>query len=544
MSISYEEVYGNLKPMLADNVTRMALVELLKIKNKSREVVPFKLNRIQRRMALDRTGSDIYVKPRQVGASEWLLADAAIETALMPGTTTIIIAYEEEATKRLLSKADWFFDSLETECLGDFPWMGAPHHTAEYKKTFRFFKERGNSKSGLWGPPSTLYIASARSFVIARGDSYHNVIADEFAYWPVPEKLFELLGGRTPDSRIAILSTPNGEMNQFHEMYETAVERALTKDNVYTAHFYPWFHHEEYSLIANSEQALEIDQCTPLEDLDSDEIALTQVQGLTEEQIRWRRFKAAEMEQMRKLGETRVLFSQEFPEDDNTCFLSFGDMAYDAMRLDEMLKECKRPVTQFLNADIWYPPEVNLRYLISIDPGEGRKSMTAITVWHFHTKIEKEAPVDYAVHCATIHGLYSPERTAQLAKRLGEYYNWACVAPESNIGTLAILLKNYPVRYMLKDPLSGRLMGTFGWPTTGRSKPLMTNELRMMLPRITCHDARIVKEIRNMRVDPHNELRIFSTGLDDLHDAACIAMICRESRKTRKGFAFSAARKG
>ena len=540
MSINYEAVFDNLRPMLKDNVTRMAMVAMLKITDKRRAIVPFKLNRIQKRMALDRTGSDIYVKPRQVGASEFLLADATIETALMPGTTTIIVAYEEEATKRLLSKADWFFESLQEECLQDFPWMGTRDHTAEYKKTFRFFKDRTNSKSGQWGPPSVLYIASARSFVIARGDSYHNVIADEFAYWPQPEKLFELLGGRTPDSRFAILSTPNGEMNQFHEMYETALEHVLLGDNVYTAHFFPWYAHEEYSLSANSEQALLVDQVSPLPDLDSDEQSLMISQGLTEEQIRWRRFKSSEMEQMRRLGETRILFSQEFPEDDTTCFLTFGDMAYDAPVLDDMFKTARPPIRTFLNADIWVEPVAGENYLMTIDPGEGRKSMTAITIWKFWTDNEGR---DYAIHCATIHGLYPPERTAELARAIGAYYNWARVAPEVNISTLAILLKQYPNKYMLKDPLTGRYLGTFGWPTTPRSKPLMTNELRMMLPRITCHDGRIIKEIRNMRVDQNNELRVISTGLDDLHDSVCIAMMCRETRKPRKGFAFSTARR-
>ncbi|KKN24415.1 hypothetical protein LCGC14_0894850 [marine sediment metagenome] len=527
--------------MLEDNATRMALVEMLTIKNKRRAIVPFKLNYIQRRMALERTGSDIYVKPRQVGASEFLLADATIETALMPGTTTIIVAYEEEATKRLLAKADWFFESLQSECLQDFPWMGTRDHKAEYKKTFKFYKERGSDKSGQWGPPSVLYIASARSFVIARGDSYHNVIADEFAYWPQPEKLFELLGGRTPDSRFAILSTPNGEMNQFREMYETALEHILLGDNVYTAHFFPWFVHEEYTLSANSEQALKIDQVSPLLDLDSDETSMMASQRLTEDQIRWRRFKSSEMEQMRQHGETRILFSQEFPEDDTTCFLTFGDMAYDAPILDDMFKASKKPERSFLKADIWYEPENDVKYLVAIDPGEGRTSMTAITVWTFDR--DKEG-FDYAKHCATIHGLYPPERTAELVRGIAAYYNWAVVAPEVNISTLAILLKNYPNKYMLKDPLTGRRLGTFGWPTTPSSKPLMTNELRMMLPRVTCHDSRIIKEIRNMRVDQSNENRVISTGLDDLHDSVCIAMICREARATRKGFAFSAARKG
>ncbi len=535
MSITSEKHFVRIAEDL-DNDKRFWIEDLLSIRNKQRRVVDFKLNNIQRQMCADSTNSDIYVKPRQVGASEYFIADITLDTVLRPGTTSIIVAYEEEATKRLLAKSDFFYMS---DKLQKMPYYPTRNHDSEDKKTFHWYKNKDNKHAGQYAPPSTLYIASARSFVIARGDAYHNIIADEFAYWPYPEKLFELLGGRTPDSKLRILSTPNGEDNQFFEMYYTAIMKALTGDNVYTAHFYSWMMHEEYSIGPDDIQALAKDKISPLVGIDSDELALI-ANGCTENQIRWRRFKMAEMAQMHITGETRILFSQEFPENDQTCFHSYGDMAYPADVLNDKLKECRPALRRHLSASIWYEPEQNGKYLIAVDPGMGRQSMTAITVWQFFTD---EGGHDVARHCATIHGLYTPEQTKPLVWELGKFYNWALLAPENNIGTLVILLKDYPVKYLLKDPVSGRPSMTFGWVTTNKSKPIMIDELRMMLPRMQIHDARILKEIRNMRVDPTREDRVLSTGLDDLHDSACIAMMCRSTRQARKGFAFSYSRK-
>lgn len=511
--------------------------QFLTIRSKQREVVPFILNPIQAHMAAHRTNSDIFVKPRQVGASEYFIADVSIETFFVPGTTTIIVAYEEEATKRLLTKADYFYNHLLTGELSEY--LPTRNHDSEYKKTFHWYKDKDNPKAGQIHPPSTLYIASARSFVIARGDAYHNIIADEFAYWPNPEKLVELLGGRTPGSRLVILSTPNGEDNQFCEMYQVSKQKELTGDNVYKAHFYPWFAHPEYALSVDNPDTLERDRVSPLTDLDSDELSLMD-KGITEQQIRWRRFKVAEMEQMRELGETRTFFSQEFPEDDQTCFLSFGDMAYSAEILNEKLRTCVPPKKHLLFADIWYEPEEQGKYLVSVDPGLARQSMTAITVWQFFVDNDGH---DVAKHCATIHGLYEPERTKTLVWDIAKHYNWATVAPENNLGTLAILLKDYPNKYLLKDPISGRPTMIFGWYTNGKTKPIMVNELQMMLPRMIIHDARIIKEIRNMRIDPTREERVISTGLDDLHDSTCIAMMCRPRRRVNTGFAFNYGRR-
>jgi len=526
---------GNLKESLKRN-KREFIETFLTIKDKGRNIVPFKLNPIQADMATTRTNSDIYVKPRQVGASEYFIADVLCETVIVPGTNSVLIAYEEETTKRLLSKADFFFNRLD-----GYEWDGLPtrYHDSEFKKTFRYYEERNNPKSSQFAPPSTLYIASARSFVMARGDAYHNIIADEFAFWPYPDKLVEVLGGRTPDSRIIILSTPNGEENQFCEMYRTACEKMLTNENVYTPHFYTWLQHPEYVLSPDDTLTLSKDRVSPLEDITPEEYALMEgVWQASEEQIRWRRYKIAEVEQLRRMGETRVLFSQEFPEDDTTCFITFGDMVYDGEILAEKLKTAFPAPHHMFNVDIWELPQEGQKYLISVDPGVGKQSMTAITVWRFEFD---ESGDEKAIHCATCWGLYGAERTNDCARNLGKFYNWGTISTEANIETLAILLKGYPNLYRRRDLQTGKPSLDIGWVTTAKTKPIMVNELMMMLPNMEIHDERIIKEIRNMRYD--NNERVRSAGFDDLHDSAAIAMITRQSRPMTTGLIFNYGRK-
>ena len=529
MSTNYEAELETRRALLKN--IKVLIEQTLSIKDKHRNIVPFILNSIQTDMCRTLTGRDIFVKPRQVGASELFIAMVLLETLLIPGTNSIIIAYEEEATKRLLAKSDFFYESLAAKNYSFIPERRAD---SEYKKTFKFIDSSGK----MWGPTSSFYISSARSFVVARNDTYHNVIADEFAFWPDSTKLVEVLGGVPQDGNVYILSTPNGEENSHCEMYRTAKEKALLGENVYTSHFYAWFQHPEYRLTVKNRDTLNRDRCSPLKDLDTDEVYLMEEMNLDEEQIRWRRYKTAEIEQLRRTGETRSLFQQEFPEDDDKCFMMSGDMAYDSYYINELAKTAKRPVFNIHDADVFYPPKIGLTYTISVDPGLGKRSMTGIEVWHFYFD---ENNKEVAQHCATAHGLWGPEQTAEIVRSLGAYYNDALLASEANIETLLILLKDYPNMYYRRDLISGRVSGEIGWLTTGKSKPIMMEELARMLPNMVCHDIRIIKEIRGMRYN--DKEKAVSEGFDDLHDAACIAMICRQNKPTRRGLVGNYGRK-
>ena len=481
---------------------------LLEIENKERQLVPFKLNPIQSDMIAKSTGRDIYVKPGQIGASSVIIADYIVDVITVPGTVAVIISYDEFIAGRLLNKAQMFYDALKERV----PSIPAMHHKSTNEKTFP--KVHGS-----------FYIGSARSFMFGRGETIHRLLIDEFAFWQPgdAERIAIPTIQRVPLSgRAAVVSTPNGEDNEFCEMYKAAKEGIDVGKSVFTPHFYTWLMHPEYAISAGSPYALPGDNVDKL-DLTPDEEKLHIVHGATDDQIRWRRRKIAEMESMRLTGETRLLFPQEYPEDDVSCFLQAGDIVYDLGRINDLAKTCYPAAWSNLGAEVWYPPEAGLKYLIGIDPGLGKESKSVATVWTFTDDVFK--------HCATLAGLYPPEIMAQKTMELGFWYNTATLAGEANI-EFVNYIKDYPNVYYQQDIITGRPTQKLGWLTTPRTKIYMITELNRNLAKIICHDNRIVSQLKNIRW--YNS-RPVSLGSDDFHDSAAIAIVCRESLPTEIG---------
>ena len=481
---------------------------LLQIEDKERDLVQFKLNPIQKDIIGTATGRDIYVKPAQVGFSSVSIADYLVDALTIRGTVAVIVSYNDFISGRLLRKAQLFYDILKSRV----PSIPDLHHRSTSEKTFPDMH-------------SSFYIGSAGSFAFGRGETIHDLLLDEYAFWQPGDAQRIALPTiqRVPLSgRVRIGSTPNGEDNDFCEMYKAAKEGKDIGKSVFTAHFYPWTQHPEYQLDKDSPYALPADNISPLQ-YSEDELKLVNNYNTTEEQIRWRRRKIAEVESMRRSGETRLLFSQEYPENDIDCFLAAGDMVYDIDNVNRLAKECYPAPYSFQSAQVWYPPQQGKRYLIGIDPGLGKESKSVATVWHFAD--------DKFTHCATLGGLYVPDIMAGKVIELGGYYNKALLAAESNI-EFVTHIKNYPNLYYRQDILSGKVSNHIGWQTSRGNKQYMITELNRNLTKIITHDNIFVSQLRNLRY--YGE-KIISIGSDDYHDSAAIAIVCRDSMPITRG---------
>src|SRR3989304_8224297 len=123
-----------------------------------------------------------------------------------------------------------------------------------------------------------------------------------------------------------------------------------------------------------------------------------------------------------------LLFHQEFPEDDVSCFISTGDQYYDIPTLDKIAKDCHPPIESLNNLDIWFKPEKGKQYIVAIDPGQARVRQTSIVVVCFDLD-------DYGNYrpklCARDAGLYLPELTARKATMASDYYNRAMITWEA-----------------------------------------------------------------------------------------------------------------
>jgi len=511
-----------LKLLLDDRV--LFKETLMSIDDKERRRVPFKLNPIQLDVNKTRTGRDVYVKPAQVGFSSDIISDYLIDCLTVPSTTAVIISYDDFMTGRLLRKAHAFHRNLKDKI----PTIDRLVHKSTQEMTF----ERLGS---------SFYISSAGSFTGVRGDIIHKLFLDEYAFWPLgsAERVMAAAMQRVPlvpGTSVDIGSTPNGEGNDFFETYMAAKEGKEVGKSIFTAHFYPWFIHPEYMMAMDSLFVLPGDSIFPLQNIDTSESLLLrrfEEMGMTEEEahdkIRWRRYKKAEVASLHRSGKTQLLFQQEYPEDDVSCFLSAGDAVYDHQVLNDLAGNCFPAPIHKLFADIWEEPKAGINYLIAVDPGVGKVSDAVATVWTFTEE-------DF-FHHATLGGLYEGPDMAEKVTALAEYYNHAVIANEDAL-EFNNYIKTYPNLYYRTDIESGRVFNKIGWATTTKTKPFMIAEVNRHMLKLRTHDIRVIEQCKNIRwVEGARGSRAVAVGADDYHDSMAIGICCRESIPVERGFA-------
>lgn len=511
---------------------RRKLIEtLVPIEDKDRQLVPFIFNPIQADMHETATGRDVYVKPAQVGGTSYFICDFLLDCLTIPGTTSVIISYDEFITGRLLRKAQSFYENLATQA----PSLPVQWKKSTYEKTYIFEDSLGVKRG-----ESSFYIASAKGFAMPRGEPIHDLLLDELAFWPegAAEEVFAASLNRVPlvgSTKVKALSTPNGEDNDFYELYQAAKEGKQYGKSIFTSHFYTWMMLPEYSMLSTSQFALPGDESSVLQDLTTDEIKLLlviQKMGFSMEEahnkLRWRRYKIAEAMSLRRSGETRLLFSQEYPEDDVTCFQSAADQWYPSEEINRLAKDCYPAEVYHLGADVWYPPEEGHKYLMSIDPGLGKQSDSVATVWEF-TELEYK-------HCATFAGKYAGKEMADKCFPIARWYNNARITNEDALDITSHLVP-YGNLYYRTDPITGIQSKNIGWLTTPLTKVYMCNEFSRSLPLLKIHDIRIISQCRNIREGKsRGRLIPISVGEDDFHDSAIIAIVCRDSVSFEAGF--------
>lgn len=483
---------------------RKYIENTMSIVDRDMNTVPFGFNYSQNHYWPNRTRRDIILKAGQLGFTSIIGADFLHDCITIPGTVSVIVAYEEFITQRILNRVKFFESTIPKEIKPEL------YHRSSYELTWPEIN-------------STLYIGSARSYTFGRGERLTNFLGTEIAFWPDPKRIMDAVLQRA--NRVILESTPFGEGTYYHEV----CQEAIGGNSIWTMHFYPWWFGEYNTLPPSSDLALPKDRITPLtyttEELDLIE-QVKEVYGmqLTEGNIRWRR---------QKINELKENFWFEHPEDIDSCFYTTSEMYFDKDTLDEMAKRCRPPLMQHNNADIWYLPEDGVLYHIGSDPTVGEVNNAAALVWCFK--------YDKPVHCATLYGRWEPYVFAEKLKALGYYYHTAMNAVEANNPGIAVLqaMQDYPNLYRRQDIITGIEKGQLGWLTTDSSKSYMMSvfhKYHMMVdgePGIITHDIRLVREARNMR---HYGLKVISTGTDDIFMAAAVGLVTKEAKPIKRGF--------
>lgn len=515
------------RELIADK--RRFIETLLVVENKQRQRVPFIYNPIQVDVDMSSTGMDIWVKPSSVGFSTERINNRLVDTLTNPGTNMVLVAYEDFITERLLNKVQFTYNHLESLRIPGFPEI---HHDSTYEKTFRFYID------GRLASTSSVYIASARSKTAGRAEVIHHLLLDEHAFYipAATENIIAPAMARVPpEGTVDSFSTPNGEENEFHDWYVAA----KAGNSIFTAHFYPWFIHPEYVIHLGDPRIKDILETDKEEfSLTADEEKLMFANDLTFSHIRWRRRMILIMDSLRRKGESRTLFPQEFPEDDTSCFLSTGEMWYDHEFIEDIGKTCYEAPHKMDGLNVWYRPErteegvPTKQYLVIIDPGQEKITQSVISVMTF----ERDALGNIIpIWCARDAGWYGPEVTWAKACKISDYYHRAEIVWEANSHGIAIsvLGKNRRPIYFRKDIVNEKPTMVPGWLTTPSTKPYMMQQVTKFLPNMVCHDIELVRQLRNFR-KVGGKLEI--VGLDDIHDTLAIGLAVHNPNPVKRGY--------
>ena len=402
--------------------------KFMSIPDKDGISVPFHLNKVQKIVleTLLKYHRIIIVKARQMGCSTGISGFFLATCETKPNTVAIVVSHEEFATQRLLDKVKFFEKSIPDEC--KFPL----HHKSTYEMSWEELN-------------CSFYIGSARATTIARGDIIHLCHLSEPAFYPT-DRAEALMAGVTEavpmSGYLALESTPNGRAGKFYETYQAA----KAGENSFTPLFFPWWFDDGYrvpegSMLVKESIRFHID---PSEE---ESILMTE-HNLDIDQIRWRRHKQ---------GDLQELFKQEYPENDIDCWLVRGTSVFPVDVLMDMAARARKPFFEAEGVRKWRNPAGGTKYLMVIDAAKGLPTSDPSVAIILN--------VSNCSHEATLRGRYPTDILATKAAQLGRQYNNAlAVVEREGYGDAVIKFlerEGYPHIYKHHDNKSG-------WPMVAK----------------------------------------------------------------------------
>ncbi len=410
-------------------------------------------NAVQLAYERRRGARNVILKQRKPGMSTWIDMRYLWRCLFRPRTNARIVADTHDNSDQLFKRIHFAYDNLPF-------WM---------KPKLR----RGNVKELYFDSNlSSLQLMTAGSANIGRGSDIDALHCSECAVW---KDMASIRAGAGQALRAGAWldweSTAHG-FGEFRDLYIEARDTDIEE----VAHFFPWWTDPTYRL-----PGVTLDDLV----LTEKERILVEIRGLDAGQIAWRRMKSKELKET---------FQQEYPEDDESCFLSTGNPKYDREQLSALLQivtarvkplDVRRlvagnPRLDMLAAQggalrIWSPPKPGRRYVLGGDPSEGLPTSDPCSIGVLD--VTNKAKVDQV---AEWEGLLPPHLFGKLMCQLGLFYNRGLLAPERNNHGHAVILEIRRMQrysrvysYMDQSQKKGGQEVKFGFPTTEGTKHQM-----------------------------------------------------------------------
>ena len=440
----------------------------------------------------------ILLKSRQLGISTGVLGLFFIEAQLIPGLVVAIVSHEDYATKRLLDKVDVFHRYLPPEMRSK--WF----HDSDSEKVF----ENG----------STLYIGTCGSRAFGRGDTIHRALISEEAHYPDAERLLSGLREAVPrDGYIIRESTPSGDYGYFYNSVQKCIER---KSDYKLVPFY-WWLGQDYSIPRNDSSILEEDRGKL--DYTPKEVELILEKSLTEDQIRWRRWKIRSMRSDR----VETLFPQEYIEDMESCWLDPTERVFQEVenQLYSMSVKAREPMRIEGIAEIWKEPELGARYIFWVDPCGGESP----TDNDPHDGVILKMGAGGLEHVAAIYSRMEQKPLAYKVAEIGQKYNQALLVVERNgvgKGVLNYLVNDISYKNLyMERRAGGELTGKYGWFTDHYNKANMISGAITAIKNgsVVTYDRKLIRQLRAL-VNKDGKIAAKKPAHDDRAIAFCGAI--------------------
>lgn len=440
----------------ADESFRKFAERRLFIRTKQDKIAALKLNGVQRRVEAVKRLLRMQGKPprllilkyRQGGITTYEQAKSYKHAVTIPNSRCITIAHTRESTARIFRIS---------------------HLMHQQDPQAPAIKGVGN-KYQLDFPAlnSLFFVSTAGGTGVGRGETFSRVHWSEVSKSCVGPKQIEdqedLLAGLTEgaaNGEVVLETTAHGA-----ELFCQKYREAKMGQNEWTPVFLPWFFDEQ-----NDHFNLAAERLQEIQDTITDrETDLIVRHKLTLSQISWRRQK------IRELGR---LFRQEYPEDDESAFLTGGSCYFDPDRIIELLEACPDYERKHIAGGYeieWEKPKRDIQYVAGCDSSEGRPGCDPNG-----TGILRK---DTGAQVAAIHGLFEPGALAELSVKLCRKYNDALLGVEVQNHGYAVIQRVKALGYRKAQRqlfhrkfIRRKGWRDAGWSTDSKTRPLMLEDL-------------------------------------------------------------------
>jgi hypothetical protein len=497
-----------------------------KVKDKDKdEVVPFRLNHVQRRllalmneqMRLTGRVRIVILKARQQGASTFASAYFYFRLSQSKLKKGMVVAHHATPTNALFDMYKRFHDHMPVE-----PFNMKPQTANRSRRELTFAKL-----------DSAISVATAGGEEIGRGETLAFAHLSEVAFWKPADKAsanFAALMQAVPDADGTVVlaeSTANGKSGKFYELWNSACDTPadLLKPGAspWLKFFSPWFDTPEYAEpVGSDEFELTIDE----------QLLRKEFPFLTDEQLCWRRSKTNE------IGSRK--FKVEYPASPDDAFDETGSPAFDPKAIGRMEERARdiHPIHHMGIDDSGKLVEVPnglLRVYREYDPGEVYTIGADVALGDPNSQDR----ADFSAACvldsqqrqvASFQAKIIPEDFGDFLDKVGRYYNNALIATEiNNIGSHTarqLLARRYPNIYTDIDEKTLQPKHTLypGFRTTPKSKESAVNDLATAIARdqIEVNCRATIAELKSYIVD-NGKYKAAPGKHDDLVMALAIA---------------------